>query len=88
MTANRRIISTQLFQLFEAIDAQYMNLQRTVVREQDTQERLESDFLGSLWTRVMERWGTAGRRVLDEVTTVTCLPLRSGWYADRKGSAL
>ncbi|RMY61032.1 hypothetical protein D0865_01196 [Hortaea werneckii] len=45
--------STQLFQLFEAIDKQFLNLQRSVIREQDTQERLESDFLGSLWVKVI-----------------------------------
>lgn len=45
--------SMQLFQLFEAIDKQFLNLQRSVIREQDTQERLEGDFLGSLWTKVI-----------------------------------
>jgi hypothetical protein len=45
--------STLLFTLFEAIDRQFLNLQRTVVRETDTQERLESDLLSSLWTRVI-----------------------------------
>ena len=45
--------SIQLFQLFEAIDKQFLNLQRTVIREQDQQERLENDFLGSLWTKVI-----------------------------------
>lgn len=47
------LYSTQLFQLFEAIDKQFLNLQRSVIREQDTQERLEGDFLGSLWTKVI-----------------------------------
>ena len=45
--------STALFALFESIDRQFLNLQRTVVRESDTQERLESDLLSSLWTRVI-----------------------------------
>lgn len=45
--------STALFALFESIDRQFLNLQRTVVRETDTQERLENDLLSSLWTRVM-----------------------------------
>lgn len=45
--------SMQLFQLFEAIDKQFLNLQRSVIREQDTQERLENDFLSSLWTKVI-----------------------------------
>ena len=45
--------STLLFTLFEAIDRQFLNLQRTVVRETDTQEKLESELLSSLWTRVI-----------------------------------
>lgn len=50
---NELTYSIQLFQLFEAIDKQFLNLQRTVIREQDQQERLENDFLGSLWTKVI-----------------------------------
>lgn len=50
---NELTYSTSLFQLFEAIDKQFLNLQRTVIREQDTQERMENDFLGSLWTKVI-----------------------------------
>ena len=45
--------SIQLFQLFEAIEKQFLNLQRTVIREQDSQEREETDFLSSLWSSVM-----------------------------------
>ncbi|KAL6248055.1 hypothetical protein RBB50_005403 [Rhinocladiella similis] len=45
--------SAALFALFESIDRQFLNLQRTVVRETDTQERLENDLLSSLWTRVV-----------------------------------
>jgi len=45
--------STALFALFETIDRQFLNLQRTVVRESDTQERLENDLLSSLWTRLV-----------------------------------
>ncbi|KIV83318.1 hypothetical protein PV11_05353 [Exophiala sideris] len=45
--------SSALFALFESIDRQFLNLQRTVVRETDTQERLESDLLSSLWTKLM-----------------------------------
>ncbi len=45
--------SAALFALFESIDRQFLNLQRTVVRETDTQERLENDLLSSLWTRLM-----------------------------------
>lgn len=45
--------STALFALFEAIDRQFLNLQRTVVRESDVQEREEGEMLESLWTRLM-----------------------------------
>lgn len=50
---NELTYSIQLFGLFEAIDKQFLNLQRTVIREQDTQERMENDFLSSLWTKVI-----------------------------------
>lgn len=50
---NELQFSTQLFALFEAIDKQFLNLHRTVIREQDQQERIETDFLSSLWTRVV-----------------------------------
>ncbi|KAL4920160.1 hypothetical protein BDW62DRAFT_23577 [Aspergillus aurantiobrunneus] len=45
--------STALFALFESIDHQFLNLQRTVVRESDAQERAEGEMLSSLWTRVL-----------------------------------
>jgi hypothetical protein len=45
--------STALFALFESIDRQFLNLQRTVVRESDAQERLENDLLSSLWTKLV-----------------------------------
>ena len=45
--------SATLFTLFETIDRQFLNLQRTVVRETDTQEKLENDMLSSLWTRLV-----------------------------------
>jgi hypothetical protein len=44
---------TAIFGLFEAIDQQFLNLQRTVIREKDKQEREEGELLSSLWTRVM-----------------------------------
>ncbi|KAK1061491.1 hypothetical protein LTR74_011005 [Friedmanniomyces endolithicus] len=43
----------RLFEFFGAIDQQFLNLQRSVIREQDTQDRLENDFLSSLWTKVI-----------------------------------
>lgn len=45
--------SSALFALFEAIDHQFLNLQRVVVRESDDQERAEGEMLSSLWTRVL-----------------------------------
>ncbi|KAI9729650.1 MAG: hypothetical protein M1818_008453 [Claussenomyces sp. TS43310] len=50
---NELVYSQALFALFESIDRQFLNLARTVVRESDQQERLESDTLASLWTRVL-----------------------------------
>ena len=45
--------STSLFALFESIDRQFLNIQRTVVRESDTQDQLQHEFLSSLWVRMM-----------------------------------
>jgi hypothetical protein len=45
--------STALFGLFESIDAQFLNLARTVIRESDQQEREEGALLASLWARVL-----------------------------------
>lgn len=45
--------SASLFSLFATIDRQFLNLQRTTIRETDNQERLEGEFLSSLWTRVL-----------------------------------
>lgn len=45
--------SAALFALFESIDRQFLNLQRTVIRESDAQERAEGEMLSSLWTRVL-----------------------------------
>ena len=45
--------STSLFALFESIDRQFLNLQRTVIRESDAQERMEGEFLSSLWVRII-----------------------------------
>ncbi|CRG91859.1 Spindle pole body protein pcp1 [Talaromyces islandicus] len=45
--------STALIGLFESIDRQFLNLQRVVVRESDTQEREEGELLSSLWTRLL-----------------------------------
>ncbi|KAJ5084064.1 hypothetical protein NUU61_008643 [Penicillium alfredii] len=54
--------STALFSLFEAIDRQFLNLQRTVVRESDAQERAEGEMLSSLWTRVLGADAAAVRK--------------------------
>lgn len=50
---NELTSSTALFSLYESIDRQFLNLQRTVLRETDQQEREEGDLLSSLWTRLM-----------------------------------
>ncbi|KAA8632983.1 hypothetical protein SMACR_03443 [Sordaria macrospora] len=45
--------SLAIFALFEAIDHQFLNLARTVVRESSLQESLHADLLSSLWTRIL-----------------------------------
>lgn len=45
--------STALFALFESIDRQFINIQRSVVRETDTQDQQQFEFLSSLWVRLM-----------------------------------
>ncbi|CAN8097684.1 unnamed protein product [Discula destructiva] len=45
--------SLQLFGLFEAIDHQFLNLARTVVREANAQDEAHADLLSSLWTRLL-----------------------------------
>ncbi|KAK7931808.1 hypothetical protein PG985_002520 [Apiospora marii] len=45
--------SLALFGLFEAIDRQFLNLGRTVVRESSIQDDKHADLLSSLWTRLL-----------------------------------
>ncbi|KAI9699949.1 MAG: hypothetical protein M1836_002483 [Candelina mexicana] len=45
--------STALFGVFESIDRQFLNLQRSVIRESDAQDRSTDELLSSLWTRVL-----------------------------------
>ncbi|KAI0378923.1 hypothetical protein F5Y04DRAFT_272227 [Hypomontagnella monticulosa] len=45
--------SLRLFHLFEAIDRQFLNLARVVVRESSQQDDEYADFLSSLWTRIL-----------------------------------
>lgn len=45
--------STSLFAHFEAIDRQFLNLQRSVLRETDTQEAQHDAELASLWRRLL-----------------------------------
>ncbi|KAI1848918.1 hypothetical protein JX266_005346 [Neoarthrinium moseri] len=45
--------SLALFGLFEAIDRQFLNLARVVVRESSLQEDRHADDLSSLWTRIL-----------------------------------
>jgi len=51
--ANELQHSLALFALFEAIDHQFLNLARTVVREASLQEERHADLLSSLWTRML-----------------------------------
>lgn len=50
---NELSASISLFAHFEAIDRQFLNLQRTVIRETDAQEREENEMLATLWTRII-----------------------------------
>ncbi|KAI1333874.1 hypothetical protein F5Y15DRAFT_410066 [Xylariaceae sp. FL0016] len=45
--------SLALFGLFEAIDRQFHNLARAVVRENSAQEEAHAELLSSLWTRIL-----------------------------------
>lgn len=45
--------SLSLFSLFEAIDRQFLNLARTVIRESSAQESAQDDMLSSLWTKLL-----------------------------------
>jgi len=45
--------SLALFALFEAIDHQFLNLARIVVRESSVQDEIHADLLSSLWTRIL-----------------------------------
>ncbi|KAK4126886.1 hypothetical protein N657DRAFT_565442 [Parathielavia appendiculata] len=46
--------SLALFALFEAIDHQFLNLARTVIREASVQDEAHTDYLlSSLWTRLL-----------------------------------
>lgn len=45
--------SLALFSLFEAIDRQFLNLARVVVRESSQQDEQHADLLSSLWTRIL-----------------------------------
>ncbi|RWA06438.1 hypothetical protein EKO27_g8666 [Xylaria grammica] len=45
--------SLALFGLFEAIDRQFLNLARLVVRESSVQDEQHADLLSSLWTRIL-----------------------------------
>ncbi|KAL8395100.1 hypothetical protein RB595_002856 [Gaeumannomyces hyphopodioides] len=51
--ANELQHSLALFALFEAVDRQFLNLARAVVRESNAQDAEHADLLSSLWTRVL-----------------------------------
>ncbi|KAI9701398.1 MAG: hypothetical protein M1820_006489 [Bogoriella megaspora] len=44
--------ATDLFKIFEDVDRKFLNLQRAANREQDTQDRMEDEFLSSMWVRM------------------------------------
>lgn len=45
--------SVSLFALFEVVDAHFLNLARTVAREDEAQEEMHADLLASMWTRIL-----------------------------------
>lgn len=49
---NELTFLTLLFTLSERVDQLFLNIQRILAREQDTQDRAESEFLSALWTRI------------------------------------
>ena len=51
--SNELSMTMTLFALFENIDKQFQNLQRTTVREADTQEKMEGELLSGLWARTV-----------------------------------
>ncbi|KAK0628866.1 hypothetical protein B0T17DRAFT_632921 [Bombardia bombarda] len=51
--ANELQHSLAIFALFEAIDNQFLNLARTVVREASQQDEAQDELLSSLWTRIL-----------------------------------
>ena len=46
-------VTNALFELFGSVDRQFLNLQRSTVREQDAQDRAQAEFLGKLWVRAV-----------------------------------
>ena len=50
---NQLQLALKVFGEFERIDSQFLNIQRTVIRETDQQEREEGEMLSSLWARVI-----------------------------------
>lgn len=45
--------STQLFGMFESVERTFVNLARTVKREEDTQDIEEAQYLAALWVKLM-----------------------------------
>lgn len=68
---------TSLFSAFDAIDLQFLNLQRATIGEEDVQEQEEGEMLSSLWSRVLGpnaalvRKYEKNRRLLAEVRSRT-----------------
>ena len=73
--------TAKLFISFATIDKQFLNLQRATVREFDTQERLETEVLSSLWMRAL---GTQASRLRKyEKNKALLQNVRSGTVANK-----
>ncbi|KIW02364.1 uncharacterized protein PV09_06186 [Verruconis gallopava] len=59
---NELQMTLKVFGEFNRIDTQLLNIQRTVIRETDQQEREEGEMLSSLWTRLIGTRATELRK--------------------------
>jgi hypothetical protein len=59
---NELQLALKVFGEFNRIDAQLLNIQRSVIRETDQQEREEGEMLSSLWTRLIGTRATELRK--------------------------
>jgi hypothetical protein len=59
---NELQMALKVFAEFNRIDSQLLNIQRTVIRETDQQDREEGEMLSSLWTRLIGTRATELRK--------------------------